>query len=884
MMQRLRVFVSARDHELAADRRAVAAALTELGVAVVGDEQGEAAGRALRRSDLYVGLAALSYDDGMQADYLTAVGAGLPIRIYHRLPSVGQERDARLAALLEEAGNLQVGAAAVATYDTPSQLAELVRRDVEGLARFSIRIGPYVYRHGARGGRLEAAGEPPSIERRPQPQGNCEQPPRPVGDRSAIRDRILSALDAGQRLVGVFGEPGMGKSVVLDMVASMVEPPADGVVCVAGAEHTNVDDVVADVWQRYYDAGTQYVPDTERLGLDLGPLQAVVTIDDVPGEAEALERLQQLMPASRFVVAGAAEDDDPLGGLKLKLDQLTDPDAILGIFEEKLGIPIPTDARSAALELCRKAGASPGHVDLLATLAGGSDQPLDLWATALTHETSPLAAAVQSAVGQDGMGVLDVLASGGPAAAVPEALLPLLGVDAAHVATVQQAGLIASDPRGFLTSAAAKQLGGETRADAIETALQGDLMGAALQWATGAPAGDVVGARSLIGSVMQMAAGNGLHSHVVSLARLVEGPFALAGQLGAWRDTLEQARASAEEDDDDEGAAWATHQLGTASRAVGNVQRAQELLSRASDMWEALGDDDRAALARDNLQAGGDAGGQPTQADQTVADPQTDQQPQTHQPQTHQPQTHQPQTHQPQTQQPQTQQPQTQLPGLPTLPSVSGAKTSTNLATVVGGLVLAGAVVTGGIFGVRALLDDDPPAVTTPTIPAATIPGATTPGATTPGATTATTASTGGTTSGTVQATTAPPPAATNDEEIGAQDFATGERLGPDDSGVVDFGDVAVGDGRSTEVAVTNQGDGPLVVAVQSDAVRQSEAFRLIDDSCSGLTLQPGVSCFFYVEFSPTESGDASVAVPVTVQEGTTPLPDCCTLVGRGVG
>ncbi len=599
MAERLRVFVSSRMRELANERAAVEQALEAMGADAFVFE-GDAGARPgsgvatyrdeLARSDVYLGIFWLGYGDYTRDEYDTAVRLDLPCLLYEKPPGAGEQRDPELQRFLDAVGDVDTGHVTTAWFEDAGQLAGWVRRDVDRLRtealRRQIHAGAFRYRHGtAAGGRVDQA-EPPVVKLRRPPLAGCPAPPQPFVDRERPLQRVAQALDAGERLVGFRGEPGMGKTALLARLAvQRATAHPDGAVCVEGRDHAARRDVLADVWARFHETATPYVPDDARLSGDLAGRQALVTVDDVGLEAGEVQQLAADLPGSAVAVAAApAEGLDPLSYVKaVQIGGFDDPEHTLALFAAEYGDAVPPDLREVIVGLCAAAGGGPGHVKRLANQAWGSDASLADWA-------AQAAGALPGP--QDS---LRSLAVAGPGVAVPAGVAQRMGVPPAELAALEAGGMIrAASPRYVVDGAAWAATAGAEE-------LRPRAFAATLDWVAAAPAAEIAGSRAFLTEMLRWGRSHGRDAEVVELARAAEGPFATAGWWGAWEVALDTASAAAAATGDRAAAAWADHQRGTRSGALGRRDAARMLLERALATRTNLGDHDGAALTRHNM-------------------------------------------------------------------------------------------------------------------------------------------------------------------------------------------------------------------------------------------------------------------------------------------
>src|SRR5215472_10052231 len=220
--RRLRVFVSSTLGELAAERRAVARAITALRLTPVMFEAGarphpprELYQAYLAQSDVFIGIYWQRYGQvsadmevsGLEEEFLLAGTEGLPRLLYVKTPA--PDREPRLAELL---GRIREEAS-YRRFSTPAELGRLVRDDLAALLseRFAARSA--------------ASAAPSSPGSRPLPAGTTSM----VGREQAI-DEVADLLGRPEvRLVTLTGPGGVGKTRLALAVGDRVGDHFDGV-------------------------------------------------------------------------------------------------------------------------------------------------------------------------------------------------------------------------------------------------------------------------------------------------------------------------------------------------------------------------------------------------------------------------------------------------------------------------------------------------------------------------------------------------------------------------------------------------------------------------------------------------------------------------------
>ena len=215
--QRLRVFVSSSMQELAAERRAVQRAVTQLHLVPVMFETGarpyparELYRAYLEQSQVFVGVYWQRYGwvapgqeiSGIEDEY--SLAAGLPRLIYIKSPA--PERDPRLTQLIDQI--VDDGGVSFRKFTDAEELERLVENDLAILLseRFEMTMAPAQTTDSPLAGALPA-------------------PPTPLVDRqqdvAAIADLVLNR---SARLVTLTGPGGAGKSRLAIEVATRLSP------------------------------------------------------------------------------------------------------------------------------------------------------------------------------------------------------------------------------------------------------------------------------------------------------------------------------------------------------------------------------------------------------------------------------------------------------------------------------------------------------------------------------------------------------------------------------------------------------------------------------------------------------------------------------------
>ncbi|MGM1065250.1 hypothetical protein [Saccharothrix sp. Mg75] len=246
-----------------------------------------------------------------------------------------------------------------------------------------------------RRGTTTSPTRPPTARRRtPPPSLLWATRDAPLGREAELR-AVHDHLDA-RRHVQVHGPPGCGKSLLLRHV-SRDRPTGDGVICLS-ANGKTVDDLVQDVFEACYEAPVPYRPSPAHLRRLLGPVRALLVLDDLSDDPEDIEFVLDAVPGCT-VLAGSVERTLWAAGRAVRLGELSE-DAGTALVRRVLG----REPTAAELWRVRAARGSPpalqrigtatldpvrGRVLRVLALLGGAACPVAL--TALLAGVDPAA-------------------------------------------------------------------------------------------------------------------------------------------------------------------------------------------------------------------------------------------------------------------------------------------------------------------------------------------------------------------------------------------------------------------------------------------------------------------------------------------------------------
>ncbi|MGY1633074.1 DUF4062 domain-containing protein [Geodermatophilus sp. SYSU D01186] len=373
--QRLRVFVSSTMEELAAERRAVRAAVTRMRLTPVLFELGarphpprDLYRAYLSQSDVFVGIYGERYGwvapgmdvSGLEDEY--DLSRSKPRLLYVRRGA--PRREPRLAELITR---IQAESGASTTpYDDPEQLAELVADDLAVLLteRFAA-----------------PRPRPPGLS-----AGWLPTPPTPMVDRSAELELVTGLLaDPAVRLVTLTGPGGTGKTRLALAAAERVVPDRDAVWWIDLAPLRDPGEVPVAVAAALGVTAEGRRPLIDLVAERLAGLRALLVVDNAeqvldaaPAAAPLLARCPgtQLLVTSRAVLGLRGEHDVPLGPLAVPLAAEDRPERVrdapaVALFAARAQRADPsfavTDATAATVaEVVRRLDGLPLAVELAA--------------------------------------------------------------------------------------------------------------------------------------------------------------------------------------------------------------------------------------------------------------------------------------------------------------------------------------------------------------------------------------------------------------------------------------------------------------------------------------------------------------------------------------
>jgi hypothetical protein len=358
-------------------------------------------------------------------------------------------------------------------------------------------------------------------------------------------------------------------------------------------------DVARRLVSAAFTADRLVLPTPDQCASLLGQMHAVVVLDDVRCGRETLTYLLAAMPGCSLLLGSPAPH--PWAVTSTQLSGLHD-DAGLALLASDLGHPLRPEEVLAARRLWAASYGRPLSLRQAAALVNTGLHSLDELAAAAERGPSLLDRMSLAAVPARSRRALTVLALAG-GALLPADLVAAMGNVAdvrSALADLRERGLAEQESELFGLPVCAVD---DRRVALLRYADAGAATRELVDWLARANPADQVSlsvaeaALSLIG----FCAERGELTTVVRLVRVVEPILTLAGRWDACARALDQGLEAASRLGDLVSQAHFLHQQGTLSLCQDQLQAAHQLLQQALDIRQSQGDDQGAALTRQNL-------------------------------------------------------------------------------------------------------------------------------------------------------------------------------------------------------------------------------------------------------------------------------------------
>jgi hypothetical protein len=413
--------------------------------------------------------------------------------------------------------------------------------------------------------------------------------PPPVRDRPARkpdhvgREDELAELFAGERIVSVYGEPGIGKTYLLVHAgwSEQADAVRDGVIYVFARGKTRVE-LLQELFDALHESAEPVRRSERQLQRDLAGREILLLVDAVDLDGEELQALAGSLPEARVVVAAEERRLWEGAGVELRGVPLEQG---LALVERELGRALEPGEREDAKALCRTLDGHPQRIRRAVAETVSAGRPLAEAATAATRPPR---------LSEDERAVLAALAAAGGERVGAGLLSRLARVSdlEAIVAELERRRLIAShSPRWSLAADVAP---------AAEPA-QTDAVAGWVEEHRAEPATVLEEAAPLL-ALLRAARREGRERDTIRLGRALAPALAWGRRWDAWQEAVDAVLAAARRTGDRDAEGWALNEHGVWAFSVGDVDDAEGALVAALAVREELGDAQDLAVTRQNLQ------------------------------------------------------------------------------------------------------------------------------------------------------------------------------------------------------------------------------------------------------------------------------------------
>ncbi|MEL6813650.1 MAG: choice-of-anchor D domain-containing protein [Cyanobacteria bacterium J06598_3] len=439
-------------------------------------------------------------------------------------------------------------------------------------------------------------------------------------DRRTVLPMLRESLWQGLP-VEVYSAVGFGKTSLMRHVAhdeQLVSAFPDGVVYLS-AHRQLAEDLLQSLYDAFYETSPPLKPSYGQVQQSLARKQSLVILNRLSLEKEEMDWLMAALPACTFVLVSVARFYWQEGAA-IALKGLPLPESI-ALIQIELGRALSQDEQYAAKSLWAALSGNPLQLRRAAAQAKADDESLMV-----------LVQSMQAAPGQTISARSLFQKMAGKLSARQQLALALMGAMGGVALSAEQSQAIAQTPEiaETLTELADLHLVematvemAPTGASALTTyQLSADLTKLVPQsfspqpWlsqatnyfiaeggvrAAGAAVTDAATNTDAMLHLLQWTQHTGQWQESLALSRHLDRALSLNGQWAQWQQVLTDSVQAAEQLGDSAAKAWALHQLGTRSLALGATTRADSWLSRALRLREDFGDIAGAAVTRHNL-------------------------------------------------------------------------------------------------------------------------------------------------------------------------------------------------------------------------------------------------------------------------------------------
>jgi len=480
--------------------------------------------------------------------------------------------------------------------------SEKVEANITGSVSGQVAVGSHILQIGDVNGSVVNIALPtyqPIIEQRARPVSLKPRPFPGLLDREPETATIKSALEAFLP-VSLFGSGGLGKTALLRRIAHLPETKnfPDGVAYLSAQDH-GLDDLLQLLFDAFYSSPPNTKQNDGQIRHDLQNINALILLDDLTLERDAVESLLNVMPVSMFILASVTRNLWGEGQV-IALHGLPDQYA-LQLFERELGRSLSDPEIDIVKEIISFIEDHPMRILQLSSLVRESGRSISEIQNQLRAERLNAAQISLDTLNEAQKKVLAILGATNGAILPLQHLVALSGIN-----QVQETldGLIslrlvqAHSPRYSLTAVMSMALPSIWDLSSWEDALINYFS----EWVMQRPAEALMEEASDVLLQIIKKAGEKEHWRAVTrIGRALERFLILSKRWQTWSDILNMILKAARVSGDRKSEAWALHQLGSRALCLGVKEQARELLTQALNIRAAIGDKAGLAVTKHNL-------------------------------------------------------------------------------------------------------------------------------------------------------------------------------------------------------------------------------------------------------------------------------------------
>lgn len=443
-------------------------------------------------------------------------------------------------------------------------------------------------------------GEAPVPRLRPVPirRGLRTLPDEVLGRENEL-DRAIGALRQG-RPVGVHGEPGVGKTTLLMLVADHASLPTPDRVVYKRAKRVPVADLLQLLFDTFFDCDVRYKPSEGQIREHLASVEAVAVLDDVNLDRDDVEELLGSAPECMFIVAST---ERVLWGAATALSlQGLPEEAGLALIARELGRAMSDDELPQALALHRALNGHALRMLQAASLVRDEGASFAALAAELPAASGLMPQPVRAVLDGAQRDLLGLLAAHAETPLHVDHIIDLTGrSDAPTVLqSLQQLQLVKAHSPSYsvtipLNTNESEALGVDEWSDRAVDYWTG--------WAArhAHQPDRIAGEIEILQVATELSAAKGRWRDTLALVRSIDPAIILSRQWGRWKTFLNSGLAAARKGGDRSGEAWSLHQLGVRALCLGHDREAETHLRQALDIRRSLGDTAGSEVTRYHL-------------------------------------------------------------------------------------------------------------------------------------------------------------------------------------------------------------------------------------------------------------------------------------------